>query len=313
MLARRYAISRFSQGRIDEALHWADIAASAAEDALDKDALAQAYELLNGIYAGSGRQEPLPYGRLALLAYTELGNLPRQGHCLNNLAVQAFTAGRWDEALADYRQAADIFRRIGDTAAEGNAVYNQAELLVCQRRFTDAGALLPDVLRIAGAVQDDELVALALREKARIVAASGDLAAAVTLLRETRTRFEALGEPAEVRGTDVVLAELLLDADRPAEAGEVLDLVSGAGEFAAAAPTVHRLIGRQHLAEGRLDECRVILLAGLEAAEEAANRFEQALLLLELAAVDRREGNHDGEVTRKADNILNSMGVVRPR
>jgi hypothetical protein len=71
-----------------------------------------------------------------------------------------------------------------------------------------------------------------------------------------------------VRGTDVVLAELLLDAGRPAEAGEVLDLVSGAGEFAAAAPTVHRLIGRQHLAEGRLEECRLILLAGLEAAEE---------------------------------------------
>jgi hypothetical protein len=42
-------------------------------------------------------------------------------------------------------------------------------------------------------VQDDELVALVLREKARIVAASGDLAAAVTLLQQTRSRFEALG------------------------------------------------------------------------------------------------------------------------
>ncbi len=313
LLARRYAYSRFSQGRIDEALHWADIAASAAEEALDKDALAQAYEMLNAIYAGSGREEPLPYGQLALLAYTELGNLPWQGHCLNNLAVQAFTAGRWDEALANYRQATDIFRRIGDTAAEGNAIFNQTELLVCQRRFADAGLLLSDVLEIAAAVQDDELIALALREKARVVASSGDIAEAVSLIQQTRSRFEALGEPAEVRGTDVVLAELLLDADRPAEAGEVLDLVSGAGEFAAAAPTVHRLIGRQHLAEGRLDECRVILLAGLEAAEEAANRFEQGLLLLELAALDRREGSPDDEVTREADEILNSMGVVRPR
>ncbi len=50
--------------------------------------------MLNAIYAGSGREEPLPYGRLALQAYTELGNLPRQGHCLNNLAVQAFSHGR---------------------------------------------------------------------------------------------------------------------------------------------------------------------------------------------------------------------------
>ena len=111
------------------------MAAREAEDAVDKDALAQAYEMLNAIYAGSGREEPLPYGRLALLAYTELGNLQRQAHCLNNLAVQAFTHGRWNEALASYREATEIFRRIGDTASEGNAAYNQAELLVRQRRL----------------------------------------------------------------------------------------------------------------------------------------------------------------------------------
>ena len=74
--------------------------------------------MLNAIHAGSGRAEPVPYGELALEAYTGLGNLPRQGHCLNNLAVQAFGAGRWKEALTSYRQAEDIFRRIGDTAAE---------------------------------------------------------------------------------------------------------------------------------------------------------------------------------------------------
>ena len=89
--------------------------------------------MLNAIYAGSGREEPVPYGELALGHHIELGNLPRQGHCLNNLAVQAFTAGRWNLASSSYRRASDLFRRIGDTAAEGNALFNQAEFLVCQR------------------------------------------------------------------------------------------------------------------------------------------------------------------------------------
>src|SRR6478735_8092928 len=190
LLARRYAYSRFCQGRIDDALHWAEQAARAAEEAVDKDALAQAYEMLNAIYAGSGREEPMPYGRLALLADTELGNLQRQAHCLNNLAVQSFTRGEWNEALASYRRATEIFRRIGDTASEVNAAYNQAELLVRQGRLEEAEALLPDVLLVARGMEDEELVALALREQAQAVAGTGDVAEAVQLLGQARQLFE---------------------------------------------------------------------------------------------------------------------------
>ncbi len=175
LLARRYADSRFRQGRIDDALHWAELAARAAEESVDKATLAQAYEILNYIFASSGRDEPLPYGRLALQAYVELGNLRPQGRCLNNLALQDFAAGRWDESLEKLRRATDIFRRVGDSAVEGNASYNQAELLVRQRRYVEAGELLPDVQRIARAVEDDELVALAQRERARVLAGSADL------------------------------------------------------------------------------------------------------------------------------------------
>jgi class 3 adenylate cyclase/tetratricopeptide (TPR) repeat protein len=312
LLARRYAHSRFSQGRIDEALHWADIAASEAEDAVDKDALAQAYEMLNAIYAGSGREEPLPYGRLALHAYTELGNLARQGHCLNNLANQDFTGGRWNESLANLQRAGDIFRRIGDAAAEGNAIYNQAELLVRQCRYDEARALLPDVLRIARAVEDDELVALAQREQARTLAESGDMDAAIAMLHDTRSRFETLDEPAEMLTTDLALVEVLQDAGWTAGAGEVLDLIAdGDVRTTGMDATVHRLIGRQHLAEGRLDEARLMLEAGLELAVGEANRFEEGRLLVELAVLARQSGRPDEETRRRALEILGSIGVVR--
>ena len=51
--------------------------------------------------------------------------------------------------------------------------------------------LLPDVLRIARAVEDEELVALAERERVRALAGSGDLDGAVALLSDARTRFAA--------------------------------------------------------------------------------------------------------------------------
>jgi class 3 adenylate cyclase/tetratricopeptide (TPR) repeat protein len=308
LLARRYADSRFRQGRFDEALHWADIAAGAAEQSVDKFSLAQAYEVLNYIYAGSGREEPLPYGRLALHAYEELGNLRPQGWCLNNLAMQDFTGGRWDESLANLGRAIDIFRRIGDTAAEGNTSYNLAELLVRQGRYAEAAHVLPDVLRIARAVEDDELVALAQREQARTFARTGDVDAAVILLQDTRDRFESLGEPAEVRTTDLALAEVLQDAGRTAEAAEALDLVAAAEEPTA---TFHRLVGRLHLAAGRPEEARSELLAGLEIAEHEGDRFEQGLLLRDLVTVDGPHGSRDQDLKRRADQILDSIGVIR--
>ena len=310
LLSRRYAHSRFSQGRTDEALLWADRAADEAEEALDKDALAQAYEMLNAIYAGSGRDEPMPYGRLALQAYTELRNLPRQGHCLNNLATQDYQAGRWNESLDNLRRATDIFRRIGDTASEGNASYNQAELLIRQRRYDEAGALLPEVLRIARAVEDEELAALAHRELARALAGSGDLDAGVAMLAEARSIFESLGEDGEVLGTDLARVEMLQDAGHADEATEILERVT-TGDDGTVDAALHRLIARQHLAEGRLDEARLMLDAGLEAAERESNRYEQGMLLVESAALSRREGSPDETAEGRAEAILDSLGVVR--
>jgi class 3 adenylate cyclase/tetratricopeptide (TPR) repeat protein len=309
LLARRYAYCRFSQGRIDEALHWAEVARRAADDAADEDALAQAHEMLNAIYAGSGREEPVPYGALALQAYTDLGNLPRQGHCLNNLAVQAFTAGQWDVALTSYRRATDLFRRIGDTAAEGNAAFNQAELLVCQRRHAEAAALLPEVLHIARAVDDEELVALALREQARTLAAADDPDGAVAVLLDARARFEALDEPSEVRATDVVLVEVLLDADRYAEAGTALEQLAGPADSDRTA-SEHRVLGCHHAAGGRTEEAMLAVRRGLEVAGRASNRYEEGLLLLELAALRGREADAGASDLARAREILCSMGVL---
>ncbi len=308
-LARRYADSRFRQGRLDDAFLWAERAAQYAEESVDKDTLAAAYEVLNHVYAGSGREEPIPYGRLALQAYTELGDLRHQGWCLNNLAAQDFTAGRWSQSLADFRHAADLFRRTGDAAAEVNAVYNQAEILVRQRRYDESLDLLPEVLRTARAVDDEELLALAQRERARALAGSGDLDRALTLLAEASSHFEALGEPDEVAGTNLALAEVLQDAGRPGQAREALDLVAAEHRNA----TYQRLIGRDHALAGRIGAARSTFAAGIELAERAGDLLEQALMLEEIAVLAGPSGSDEDSSERRAQDALESLGVLRVR
>ncbi len=314
-LARRYAYSRYAQGRIDEALRWAEAAGRYAEESLDKGALAQAYEMLNGIYAGSGRSEPLPYGQLALQANRELGDLPRQGHCLNNLAVEAFTHGRWEEALAQYRRAADIFRRTGDAASEVNAAYNQAELLVRQGRFSEAAELLPEVLLVARAVEDEELVALALREQAQVLAATGDADGAVALLDEVRRRFGLLEEQQELVVTDLVRVETLVRIGQSQAAGRLLDELVPAGgraQLDGISARWHRLYALVHRSQGELGSARTAILAGLERAADDADTFEQALLLRELVVLSQLQGERDPDVEARARGLLDSMGVVGP-
>ncbi len=313
-LARRYAYSRYLQGRVDEALRWAETAADYAEASHDKAALAQAYEMLNGIHAGSGRPEPRPYGQLALRANRELGDLPRQGHCLNNLAVEAFTHGRWEEALSQYRQAAEIFRRTGDSASEVNAAYNQTELLVRQRRFDEAAELLPEVLLVARAVEDEELVALALREQAQVRAGDNDVPGSLALLDDARRRFVELDEDDEVVITDLVRVEVLARAGHADDAERLLNErteAEGTARPDGFSARWHRLSALVATGHGDLPAARTALLAGLERAGADDDLFEQALLLRELVTVSRllEEPIDPGTVAR-ARELQGSLGIV---
>ena len=170
------------------------------------------------------------------------------------------------------------------------------------------------MLRIARAVNDDELVALALREQARVEAGAASVDAARAMLTEARTRFEQLGEPSESRATEVVLAEVLLDHGRCAEAQALLDDLARRAtpaELEEVAAGFHRLSALLQAADGRLDEARRWLQLGLAAAEAADDRYEQALALTDLAVLAARMDEPEREVLQqRADAILEDLGVL---
>jgi class 3 adenylate cyclase/tetratricopeptide (TPR) repeat protein len=302
LLAMRYAISRLAQGRVEEALAWGHRAADDAEESVDKPTLAQAYATLHGIYVAAVREPPMPYGELALQAYTELDDLPHQADCTNNLAVSALDHNRWPEAVATFGRAAEIYRRIGDTQGEGLATYNRAEVLVRQGRLDEARPLLDEALSTARAVSDDELVALVLREVGRIACRSGDLSGGLDVLTQAMSLFDGIDEAEEVPATELAACEGLLVAGDATGCLERLATLGVRDDDAALLPTLHRVRGFARLAGGDSAAAFGDLAAGLEAARREDNRYEQALIRLVLP------DDHPGALDPRA--ILAGLGVV---
>ncbi len=124
------------------------------------------------------------------------------------------------------------------------------------------------------------------------------------MLRDARERFEALGATSEVSATDVAAAEIQQDAARWSAARDALDVV---GEPDEPHPALHRLLGRQLRVEGRPDEARTALETALEAARQRDDRLEEGRMLVELARL-----TGDASMARRAAELLDSLGVVRP-
>ncbi len=301
-----YAQVRLGQGQIDSAIEWAVRAADEAVIAEDRAVIARAYATLHGIYVAIGRPSPQPYGDLALRTYVELEELPGQAHCTNNLAVDALDHARWVEAERMFGRAATIFRRIGDTASEANALCNQAEVLVNQGRLAEAEPLLQQVLTGARSVSDDELVALALRQLGRCLCRAGEFTGGLTALAEARVVFLSIGEPDEVAGVEAIEAEAMLLAGNRATALSLTERLL-ASNVDGLAPDLHWVRGFALLSEDSVDGAVAEFEAGVVEAEREGNRYAYALSCLGLA----RAGSVDAtQREATAAEVLSSLGVV---
>jgi predicted ATPase/class 3 adenylate cyclase len=313
-LATRYAFGKYLQGKYHEAMRWGTIAAREAARAGDRDAVAYAYNTTHLAHMHARQVEEQPFGELALAIYEELGDLRMQGHCLNNLAIGAMQDGRWALCADLLHRAADLFRRVGDTANEANAVYNRADLLNRQGRFAEVEPLLASALRAAHAVDDHHLVALVLRERGRMLSGVGRWDEALTVFNDARARLTSLGAPQDVIGLDGALAECLLLSGRLDEASTV---VMGALARARAlrantlvAPLL-RIQGIGLLAAGRREEARSVLEAGLRSPAGADGQQERALMMMALAQLsDEQEATNASDLRHRSREILDRLAVV---
>jgi tetratricopeptide (TPR) repeat protein len=305
-------VIRQKQGNPLEAIAWCRRAIEGAEASDAREALAQAFYVLDWAYATMGRFEEAVYSQRALAVYEELGNLERQGAILNNLGVIAHRQGRWSESIDLYERAQRVWERSGDRWSASFAVVNRAEVLLDQGRLAEAEPLMKESLRIARASGSGSWIAMVAHYYGTLLARLGRFDEARPLLAEAHEEFERAGERDEALVTEARTAESLAFQGA---AGEALDLarstLARAGSYEGIfvlVPTLQRVCGVALMQLGQPAEARAALTESLEGARSAGAGYEVALALDALVALGRLDGQSPEALER--DAIFGRLGVV---
>jgi predicted ATPase len=298
-LALAYAGVKYRQGRFEESRDWADRAAAATDD---RTRLAHAYYLAHIAAVSSGRRDP-EHRDSALAILEEVGDLVRLASLQNNVGIEAYYDGRWEDALEWYRRSGDSALRVGDVVNVARAQNNEGEILSDQGLLAEATDLFDAALRVWRAAEYGAGVALATSNLGRAAARAGRFDEAHALLDDALDRFQALGAEQFVVEAEVRLAECLVFEGRHKDAAKAVErlLAADASTYIA---TLERLAGYAVIqSRAPFARAKPHFEASLDAAAGAEAPYEAALTLLAVAQTG-------GEASAEADEILSRLGVV---
>jgi tetratricopeptide (TPR) repeat protein len=290
-LMRARAQARFRQGRYEDALELASQVIERAANLDDLGDLAHAYYLCHVIHTLRGSPERGAFRGLALPIFEEVGDLVGQASVLNNLGIEAYYEGRWDEARDLYERSRSLRERIGDVINVATTTNNVGEIELDQGRYADAEARFREALRIADSAGHRLISAVARGNLSRLAARSGRFADADELLTSALDTLDSIGSGPFLLEFQARRAELLtLSGADPTEAGRLAEetLVLGArhGLPPAVLALLERIRGTCFARSQDLAEARKALQRALAIAENAQADYESALALRAIASLE---------------------------
>ena len=165
----------------------------------DLASLAHAYYLLHLALHPLGSPERAAFRGLALPIYEELGDLLGQANVLNNLGIDAYYEGRWDEALDLYGRSREARQRIGDVVGAATITNNIGEIESDQGHLDEAEAAFRQAYDVCLAAGTRSSATSRRATWAGSAARAGRLDEAETSLGEALAGFE------EIRAAGFVL------------------------------------------------------------------------------------------------------------
>ena len=279
-----------------------------------KDALAQAYVVLDWAYASLGRYDEAVHSDRAIAIYEELGDVRRRAMLLNNLGVVAHVRGRWDEALQLYEEAREAFEQVGDRWFATLAISNRGAIFRDRGELDAAEPLFRAALRVARAARSGSRIADSAQELGSMLARAGHFEEAHVLLAEAREAYERAGDDGEVLLTDARHAEcLVLEGKSKAAhrtANAALRRAEALGDVFGSKAVLYRARGCALLQLGRLEEARRDLEASLDDARRREARYDIALALDALVALGRLAREPTDPIEQERDAIVGRLNVV---
>jgi tetratricopeptide (TPR) repeat protein len=270
---------RSRQGRLADCASAAADAARLAEEAGDRSSLARAYLLLDAAYTDLGDPRTAEYRGSALPIFEELGDLLGQANAANNLGINAYYEGRWEESLAYYGRSRDAYRRAGNVVDAAIAANNIAEILSDQGAVEEAVAMFEEALVVFDGAGFVIGATLARSNLGRAFGRAGKFEDALAMLAEAHAAFLALGSETYVLEVQARQAEVLLDVGRVVEAYDLAAAVAAR----AAGVANHALLAMAHRLRG-------VALARTGSAERADGCFGESLAAARAVGAMYEEG-----------------------
>lgn len=304
-----YAGVRHRQGQFEDTVEWAQRAVQHAGAAGDKRELAHAYYLLDVAHTRLGRSDP-SFRERALPMLEEVGDLIGLATALNNVGVDAYYDGRWEEAVAAYRRSRELSRQAGDVVSAARASNNEAEILSDQGKLAEAQERFEDALRVFRAAQYPWGIAVATSNLARVAARTGRFEDAHPLFEHACAAFERIGADAWIQETKFRIAECLLLEGRHGEGGnlaaETLAAVRN-DEPSVLAVALERLLGYAAIQGGKPAESSAHLRRSLDQARALGAEYEAALTVKAIADTG---ASYEGDAEAEYREIFGRLGVA---
>jgi tetratricopeptide (TPR) repeat protein len=312
-LGLAYAGVRVRQGEFADAAEWCK---RVVDEALPDDlqAIAHAYYLMHLAYISNRSSDRAALRGLALPIYEELGDLLGQANVLNNLGVDAYYEGRWQEALELYERSKSLRERIGDVVGAATITNNIGEVKSDQGYVTSAGEHAEAARVVFETAGHRNLLTHALSNLGRIAAREGRLEDSRKLLHQAREVAEEISAGGLVVEIEARLAERAVLAretdDALAGAEQALAAIEQSGGGSLHHAFVHRIRGYALMQKGDLDAAAEALGESLELARGADETYELALTLEALARLRELRGEDASAEARESKALLARLGVV---
>ncbi|MEM8934107.1 MAG: tetratricopeptide repeat protein [Acidobacteriota bacterium] len=276
-----------------------------AEEIGDQRTEAKALQRLHLATTFLRRPDVDDWGLRALESFRDLDDHDQMAVVLNNLGIQAYFEGRWNDAIAYYSESAAERAKAGNTVDLAVANLNTGELLSDQGHWDRAADLLTDTIRnseaagYAAAIIASKLFA-GVNERRR-----ENWDRAEQLLSEARDSSQELGIGELVEDAETRLLELEVFRGH-GSSNDVTALLDRFGDEHPLATRLRWLLGLIAATEGDVETAVAMFEAEVErAAGIAQARTAEALLLLQPDHVD-----HKRYETLVADQY-EAAGVVR--
>jgi class 3 adenylate cyclase/tetratricopeptide (TPR) repeat protein len=310
-----YARFCYQAGYSRRTIKWCHIAIEVAEAAGEKEALADALQVLDWAYEDSGRVELATNLPRALELYQEISDLPAQASVYNSLAASAWARGDLPGAIPLFERALETTRRTGDAVMAGISSNNLGEVALDQGHLDDAGAFLRDALRPLQSSGIRTAIAFTKRNLGRVACWTNRGDDARTLLEESLEEAQAVGAHAEVLDTRARLAEatLLYGDSRTAlaMADDVLESARALGMDSMLSPLLHRVRAAAFARVGDHDAAAEALAQSVAAARARQADYDVALGLYAQARLAEARGDAaPATLLDESTEIFEHIGVV---